>query len=283
MARARKLVGIEAPPAAMRSYERALLRIRDVVWSHLKSSTFPALDAVLRGDRADDLSSALKRSLAQLAAKLARESSRISSSAVTIARGVDGRHKTLFYQRVKEAVGVEVVAAEGFRGKVLNAWERENAALIKSVIDTSAIRSEVEDAVASGLRHEVLAKRWRERGLPLRFGTVEGRAKVIARDQISKLNGQLTEARQRNIGITEYTWRTSRDQRVRDAHASLEGRRIKWDKPPAEGHPGNAVQCRCTAEAVLDVETIAAASSVRSVAQPARTRAALAAQPGGSP
>ena len=113
-------------------------------------------------------------------------------------------------------------------------------------------------------RAEVIAKRWRERGLPLKFGTIEGRAKVIARDQVGKLNGQLTQARQQALGITEYVWRTSRDQRVRDAHADRDGRRFRWSTAPADGHPGHPVQCRCVAEGVIDLDQIAASSAATS-------------------
>lgn len=279
MGRKVKIRGIDPPTQIGVDYQRRLLRLRDVAWSHIRTSLLPALERA-KNDRADDLSDAIKRSLASLGVKLVRESARVESAARAIGVQVDRRHKGEFYRRLSAAVGVEVVVSEGFRGKILDGWNDDNAALIKSLTSTVRIRDDVERAFVAGTRPEVLAKRWRERGLPLEFGTLEGRAKVIARDQVSKLNGRLTQARQEAIGITEYTWRDSRDQRVRDSHEARNGKRFKWSSPPPDGHPGHPVQCRCVAEAVLDLDTIAAASAATAAEQPrARAREPLAAQP----
>ncbi len=51
-------------------------------------------------------------------------------------------------------------------------------------------------------------------------------------------------------GGRRYVWRTVGDDRVRPAHAALEGRSFTWAAPPAEGHPGTAPGCRCWAEPV---------------------------------
>lgn len=77
------------------------------------------------------------------------------------------------------------------------------------------------------------------------------RAILIARDQANKLYGALTKARQVHLGVTHYYWRSSRDEKVRPRHRELNGRRIAWDNPPEEGHPGHPIRCRCTAEADL--------------------------------
>lgn len=47
---------------------------------------------------------------------------------------------------------------------------------------------------------------------------------------------------------THYTWRTAGDDRVRHAHAALEGQVFAWTNAPSEGHPGAAPNCRCSAE-----------------------------------
>ncbi len=41
------------------------------------------------------------------------------------------------------------------------------------------------------------------------------------------------------------------DERVRPSHEALDGTRQRWDDPPAEGHPGEPINCRCIAEPVL--------------------------------
>ena len=45
-----------------------------------------------------------------------------------------------------------------------------------------------------------------------------------------------------------YIWRTVGDNRVRSEHAVRDGKTFSWDNPPDGGHPGEAPNCRCTAE-----------------------------------
>jgi SPP1 gp7 family putative phage head morphogenesis protein len=45
-----------------------------------------------------------------------------------------------------------------------------------------------------------------------------------------------------------YTWRTAGDQKVRNAHAALNGRVFSWSNPPEHGHPGHEPNCRCWPE-----------------------------------
>ncbi len=75
----------------------------------------------------------------------------------------------------------------------------------------------------------------------------------LTRDQTSKLVGQLNQARQTEIGVEEYIWRTAGDQRVRPLHQLNEGEQFRWDDPPADtGHPGTDVMCRCVAIAIVE-------------------------------
>jgi SPP1 gp7 family putative phage head morphogenesis protein len=70
--------------------------------------------------------------------------------------------------------------------------------------------------------------------------------------------GQVTQARHQAAGVTEYVWRTSRDERVRQRHKELDGSRQKYSDPPVvdeatgrRAHPSDDFQCRCTADPVL--------------------------------
>lgn len=95
------------------------------------------------------------------------------------------------------------------------------------------------------------------------------RAEFIARDQWHKINGTIDEAQQRDIGVGKYIWRTAKDIRVVGApggpykpsklhgnHAAREGKIFSWDNPPADGHPGQPIGCRCFAQAVIDESLI---------------------------
>jgi hypothetical protein len=57
--------------------------------------------------------------------------------------------------------------------------------------------------------------------------------------------------RQETLGIEQYIWRTMDDGKVRALHRQYDDRTFSWDNPPADGHPGDAFGCRCTAEPVL--------------------------------
>ena len=66
----------------------------------------------------------------------------------------------------------------------------------------------------------------------------------IVRDQNSKTIAGLTESRQGQLGIAQYQWLTSADERVRPTHVANSGLIFDWANPPADtGHPGNDVQC----------------------------------------
>lgn len=81
------------------------------------------------------------------------------------------------------------------------------------------------------------------------------RARLIARDQSSKLNSNLNEKRQTNLGIEEYIWQTARDgERVRESHREKDGEVFRWDDPPKDtGHSGQDIQCRCVAIPVIKI------------------------------
>ena len=74
------------------------------------------------------------------------------------------------------------------------------------------------------------------------------KAELIARDQIGKFFGKLTENRANDIGITKYIWSTAHDAAVRSQHAANEGKIFSFEKGDSEGNnPGQAINCRCTA------------------------------------
>lgn len=90
---------------------------------------------------------------------------------------------------------------------------------------------------------DVLAREYRSSGYNLRR---------LTRDQTSKLTGQLNQARQTELGVDRYRWRDSADERVRPLHQDYNGQIFAWNDPPPDGHPGQPIQCRCVAVAVLD-------------------------------
>jgi len=130
------------------------------------------------------------------------------------------------------------------------AWIKENVDLIKSIDDRYF--SDVRSIVREGFEEGLPTKRIRQL-LESRYQVSRSRAQLIARDQIAKLNGQITKKRQEDAGVFRYRWSTVGDERVRATHQANNGKVFLWsDPPPITGHPGNDFQCRCVAEPILD-------------------------------
>lgn len=127
-----------------------------------------------------------------------------------------------------------------------------NISLINSIPQQYLDR--VEQAVMASLQAGTLNTTLADELKKIR-GVTDSRAKLIARDQLGKINSRLSQIRQQSLGITHYYWSTSHDERVRDRHRRWDGDLIAWDKPPIDGHPGQAIQCRCTAIPDLDFLT----------------------------
>lgn len=128
-------------------------------------------------------------------------------------------------------------------------WIRDNVSLIggmqaKWYADVEAV---IRDAAVKGLAPSAI-----EKAIARESGKFGRHAKLIAQDQIGKLNGKVAEYRQTSAGITSYRWSTSRDERVRRTHRALEGSVQSWASPPVSeangerNHPGMAVKCRCS-------------------------------------
>lgn len=84
------------------------------------------------------------------------------------------------------------------------------------------------------------------------FKTIKSRMNLIAQDQIGKLNANLTQLRQKFLGIDYYIWHSQGGPTARDEHLDREGKKFRWTNPPEDGHPGDAINCRCWAEPVVD-------------------------------
>jgi SPP1 gp7 family putative phage head morphogenesis protein len=132
-------------------------------------------------------------------------------------------------------------------------WRHHNLALIRTLAEEKVARVRTVLEESPGSRVEDLAERIRAQ-----TGTTRSHAELLARDQTLKLNGEIAQARHKAAGVTEYVWRTSRDERVRSRHKTLEGSRHKYTEPPVvdektgrRAHPGGDYQCRCTADPVL--------------------------------
>lgn len=156
---------------------------------------------------------------------------------------------------IKSSVGVDISPVLTQSGPILDALRaatKDNIDLIKSIPEQyfEKLGDAVGKNMERGMRFEDLAKEIE------RIGDVtESRAKLIARDQTSKMNGAFNQARQTSLGIDKYQWQTSGDERVREDHAENDGKVFSWNDPPdGTGHPGHDVNCRCVAIPYFDLD-----------------------------
>jgi SPP1 gp7 family putative phage head morphogenesis protein len=261
------------PSGVEREYARFLVSYVDKIYQRVSSVLLPALPGLVQqanvmkpvtdsyDDNIHDLINALSIQIDQTLPPDWR------ATTLNIGQRVSSWNNAQWQKTLKLVMGVNTLNYEPWLMDDLKSFSRTNVELIKSIKDKSLTDIEVmaQSAVRSGLRHEVIAKQ-----IQTQYGSTRARARLIARDQVSKLNGQLTEVRQKDLGISEYVWRTTGDGRVRSSHAIMDGKRCRWGDPTVYSddggktwkkrtsiggvlkHPGQDYQCRCWAEAVFD-------------------------------
>lgn len=199
------------------------------------------------------------------------------------------RRRTL--QSLRDALGIDIagIISEDMTEDI-DIMRYEAANLIKTIPQEYMFR--VADRVLQAFKglsmpeNRTLAQQIKEE-----FKVTKGRAKVIARDQTSKMNTSLTAIRQQAIGIEMYIWRTMQDERVVGTpggkypynnknkmhrnHYIMEGKVCRWDDSSVysedngktwkkrisampQNHPGTDIMCRCYAAPFVDIETFKA-------------------------
>ncbi len=159
---------------------------------------------------------------------------------------------------------VGVPTSELGLGNAIGRFQARNVELIKTLAESQIqeVKDLVQAADVGAWSVDDLASAIRDS-----FDVEASHAELIARDQVLKLNGEITSARQRSSGITRYVWTTTGDERVRGLpgginprgmHYALEGTVHAWDSPPivaTDGrreHPGGDYQCRCVAYPLIE-------------------------------
>lgn len=174
----------------------------------------------------------------------------------------------------KSVLGIDIFINDTDLQNKADAFVFENVRFIKSANAKSFtdIENAVLDGFKSGKRWETIAAEIQstsksealkdedgnllldENGDQMYGKLSDWDAERIARDQVGKLNGELEQSRQTDLGVTSYIWRTSLDERVRPEHEILEGETFDWEGADVcpEGAPGTPIMCRCSAEPILD-------------------------------
>ena len=173
-------------------------------------------------------------------------------------------HKIREWKRiVRQTLGINIMddyyKGEFFRHS-LQIWADTNVQLISSIPNAilTYVSDIVKDGYISGKTNTAIGKAIQEK-----YGIERRHAQFIARDQMAKLNAEITQAQQKDAGIEEYVWSTSDDIRVRERHKELDGTRQKWSEPPVvdkrtgrREHPGQDYNCRCVALPVFNLTAL---------------------------
>ena len=191
-------------------------------------------------------------------------------AAATWASAANAANKEQVENMVARSLGVEwaTIMASSAIAAAVDTAVAANVSLIRTIGESHWGR--VIEAVTANYQGKTFAEGSLTNRLA-KIGNISKRqAKRIARDQTSKLNSSLNAIRQQDAGINRYTWRNSQDQRVvgnpgglypegnavHGNHWEREGQAFRWDQPPEDGHPGQPIQCRCTAEPIIDLEEL---------------------------
>lgn len=251
--RSRPVTPQRFPAAVEGSYARYGLGIVTQVQAIARARLYPRLPELLergrRGDRRLDAAADDARTILDLV-RLSVDQGvttdrRLEEQIRDFGRRVSAYQGSELQRQIRQSLGVEVPLNDPRFGEQLRTWAAENVRLIKSIPDQSL--DQVERLVVAGVDRGARWENLREE-IEDRFEVSRSRAALIARDQVGKFYGTVQKARQTELGISHYFWRTSLDERVRPEHVVREGKRIAWNDPPEDGHPGHPINCRCTAE-----------------------------------
>lgn len=188
-----------------------------------------------------------------------------SSNAILVSLGTTAEEAKQFgdkeFQKtIEKGIHVLPPVASEWWNNMRNSWAENNYTLIVSNAKNyvSKINTLTEQAIVNGWT----GKKLKEEITNATQGLSDKHCKLLARDQMGKLNGQITQAQMEEIGLDMYVWSTSYDDRVRDSHAVMEGLVCRWDDAsvvsydggktwvdrPSDAvqlHPGQDIQCRC--------------------------------------
>lgn len=247
------------PREAILSYKKDLVAFAKHLNKIVQNELAYDLALLFLPDKADSRTDAtgkdIERVIGGIRVKIGRvDTKRIAEAAAgRVAKQVDTINRTQILKQFKSVLGIDITSLNPNVSNRLNEFIAKNVSLIQSIEPKylADIQRTLEESAVQGLHVSEVQKLIEERGK-----VSEGRAELIARDQVGKLNGDLTKTRQENLGVDRFKWLTAQDERVRESHQDLEGEIFSWDDLPIvdgeEAFPGSAVQCRCVAEPLLD-------------------------------
>ena len=195
------------------------------------------------------------------------------------------KDKLMSYMRKVLGIDIGAIVDEAMKDQ-LDVMMMESASYIKTIPDY--LVGKVAQRVLQHYKGEPMPEnRTLRQQIREEFKVSDGRAKVLARDQTSKMNTSISAIRQTKLGIDTYIWKTVEDERVvgrpggkypkitklHRNHWMMQGLLCKWDDPTVysddkgktwkkrlqqmpQNHPGVDIMCRCRAAPYIDIEKL---------------------------
>lgn len=158
-----------------------------------------------------------------------------------------------FANKPFDPLGLDVYSKTELK-RIIKASTQANVQLIKGLTsdECNALANLVYTNIQSGKRATEIIQAIKD------YGVSDHRAKVIARDQTSKVQGAIARSRMVSAGYEYFRWETSEDERVRPSHRAASNKRTKYgigvyrfdDPPVVDGEkalPSQPIMCRCVA------------------------------------
>jgi SPP1 gp7 family putative phage head morphogenesis protein len=264
-------------------YKVALLKYVDFIERQIKLLVYPILDTLSeRGDsiRLDDFSDDIEEALNAVKAfvdikttilisgliKRAREVTRFTTrQVINSLRGLQG----LISVQVEPLFGVDIFNSyvNPSLDELTKSWAITNTRLINSIPET--MLNDVSIVIQTGYRAGS-SMTYIKNQITDKFNIAENRAKLIARDQIGKLHSNIIKDEHLRLGITQYRWLTSQDERVRQSHRVMSNKICQWSNETTyknnvqdknwnmrssiggvQKQVGEDFQCRCSPIAII--------------------------------
>lgn len=267
MARIIAKTKVRYPMALEREYSKEIVGCVDDMFKQIERQV-PAMVRLIKQHNlrrdADDDNDALDDFMEKLAAVLllARKSRRYVTA---MFKKVKLHNEKQFREVTKSVFGRPLafkdvdtaVKQQRILEQLESMWIRENLDLISSIEAETLrkLRWELSQRIVETAGDESLKTALTEY-IENQARIESNRAVLIASDQVGKLNGRLMQYEQQRAGITHYRWETMQDSRVRPSHRERQGEIFAWAEPPSDGHPGEAIRCRCVADPVYDTAEI---------------------------
>ena len=200
---------------------------------------------------------------------------------------VNRYNKDKFMSHMRKTLGIDIgaIVDEAMKDE-LEIMVMENANYIKSI--PNYLVGHVAERVVQHFKGIPMPEnRTLRQQIKEEFKVSDGRAKVLARDQTSKMNTSISAIRQVNLGIDCYVWKTVEDERVvgkpggvypkttklHKNHYIMQGLLCKWADPNVysddkgatwkprtaqmpHNHPGDDIMCRCRPAPFIDIEKL---------------------------